>query len=210
MRRRNLYFLIVCFILSMSLSSNSLLAAAYYQNKVIKIVIGNEPGGGYDRIARLLAKHLPKYIPGKPTIIAENMPGAGGIIAANYLYNIAKPDGLTIGTFNKGMPFAQLLSADGVKFDIRKYAWIGSAATEGTALVLRTDLPYKTFDDLRKAKDPIYLGSPAITGVGYQVPTLLKEFVGLNLKLVNYSSSSAVMLAVERKEVDGIAGSYNS
>ena len=80
---------------------HSPLAAPYYENKVIKLIVGLEPGGGYDRISRLLAKHLPKCIPGKPTILVENMPGGNSMIAANQLYNLAKPDGLTIGTFNR-------------------------------------------------------------------------------------------------------------
>lgn len=210
MRKQNLCSIFASLIILFSVPLDVIAAAPYYEGKMITIIVGVGPGGGYDRIARLLAKHLPKYIPGKPTIIVSNMPGAGGIIAANYLYNIAKPNGLTIGTFNKGLPFAQLLKADGVRYDIKKYAWIGSAATEGTALILRTDIPYKTFNDLMKAKEPIYMGSPDVTGVGYQIPTLLKEFAGLNLKIAVYDSSASVMLAVERREVDGIAGSYSS
>src|SRR5574340_289513 len=97
--------------------------APYYQGKVMRIIVGFTPGGGYDRMARLLAKHLPKYIPGKPSIIVENMGGASSIIAANYLYNIAKPDGLTIGIFNRALPHAQVLKMEGIKFDVRKYAW---------------------------------------------------------------------------------------
>ena len=89
--------------------------APYYKDKVITIVVGYGPGGGYDKMARLLAKHLPNHIPGKPTLLVENMPGADSIIAANHLYKVAKPDGFTIGTFNRGLVYAQLLNAQGVK-----------------------------------------------------------------------------------------------
>jgi tripartite-type tricarboxylate transporter receptor subunit TctC len=187
-------------------------AAPYYEGKVIKIVVGYKPGGGYDRMARLVAKHLPKHLPGKPAIIIENMEGASSIIAANYLFNIAKPDGLTIGTFNRAIPFAQLTKQAGVKFDVLKYVWIGSTSVESTVLAVRTDLPFKTVDDILKAKSPIILGSTGPTEISSQFPTMLKEYAGPNMavKLIIYPSSADVMLAIERKEVDGRAGSYSS
>ena len=185
-------------------------AAPFYEGKVIRIIVGHEVGGGYDRITRLLAKHLPKYLPGKPAVIVESMPGAQSMIAANYLYNIAKPDGLTIGTFDRGLPFAQLLKMDGVKFDLPKFAWIGSAASETMILALRNDLPYKNIDDLRKAQEPIILAGVGSGASDTQYPTLLKEFAGFNFKMINYPSSAASILAIERKEVDGRAGSYSS
>jgi tripartite-type tricarboxylate transporter receptor subunit TctC len=185
-------------------------AAPYYAGKVIKIVVGNKPGGGYDRMARLVSKHLPKHIPGKPSIVIENMEGAGGIIAANYVYNIAKPDGLTMGTFNAAIPFAQLTKQAGVKFDVLKFAWVGSAAVEGTVFTLRTDLPYKTVDDLMKVKAPLIIGATGITDVSGVFSIMLKEYVGLNIKMIYYISSADVMLAIERKEVDGRAGSYSA
>lgn len=186
-------------------------AAPYFQNKVIRIIVGFAVGGGNDRMARIMAKHLPKYIPGKPTIIIENMTGATGMIAANYVYNIAKPDGLTIGAFDRGIPFAQLLNVDGAKFDIKKYSWIGSTAIEPTVLTLRTDLPYKNFDDLKKAKSTIYLAGIGSGGTDVQFPLLLKEYLGLNnIKIVSYPSSADGMLAITRKEVEGKAGAYTT
>src|SRR3972149_1003688 len=104
--------------------------SAPYAGKTITIVVGYKPGGGYDATARLLARHLPKHIPGSPTIIVQNMPGANSIIGANHVYAVAQPDGLTLGTFNRNLPIAQLLSVRGVKFDMTKFAWIGSASRE--------------------------------------------------------------------------------
>jgi tripartite-type tricarboxylate transporter receptor subunit TctC len=188
-----------------------LLAAPYYEGKRITIIVGFGPGGGNDRMARLLAKHLPKYIPGKPIIIVENMEGAGSIVAANHIYNIVKPDGLTIAALNKALPFAQLLKAEGVKFDLAKFAWVGSASTEPTVLALRSDLPYKTFGDLLNAKSEIILGDTSPIENSYQFANLLKDYVGLKVKIVIYSNSSAdVVIAIESKEVDGRAGSYSS
>ena len=190
------------------------LAAAAQPNfagKTITIIVGYKPGGGYDGTARMLARHLPKHIPGKPTVIVQNMPGGNSIIGANHMYNVAKPDGLTIGTFNRNLPIAQLTGVQGVKFDITKFAWIGSAANETTILAIRDDLPYKTFEELRKAKEPVVIGSTGPGANTYDFPLLLKDMLGLNFKIVSgYSSSADIMLAVERKEVDGRAGSYSS
>ncbi|MBI4632494.1 MAG: hypothetical protein HY742_01185 [Deltaproteobacteria bacterium] len=200
----------VLLFLSLLVCPGSVSAAPYYEGKIITIVVGYGPGGGYDRIARIVAKHLPKHIPGKPTILVQNMPGADSMIAANYLYNIAKPDGFTIGAFNRGLVFAQLLKADGVKFDLTKYAWIGSAAIESSVLVLRTDLPYKTIDDVAKTKSTIMLGCTGPADSSGQFPLFQKELLGYNFKFVTYPSSADIMLAVERKEVDGRGATYSS
>jgi len=190
-----------------------LLAAAQpnFAGKTITIIVGYKPGGGYDSTARMLARRLPQHLPGKPTVIVQNMPGGNSIIAANHMYNVAKPDGLTIGTFNRNLPIAQLTGVQGVKFDITRFAWIGSAANETTILAIREDLPYKTFDELRKAKEPVVIGSTGPGANTYDFPLLLKDMLGINFKIVSgYSSSADIMLAVERKEVDGRAGSYSS
>lgn len=186
-------------------------AAPYYEGKVMTIMVGFSPGGGYDRLSRLLAKHLPRFIPGKPVVLVQNVPGAGSMIAANQLYNLTKPDGLTIGTFNRGLPFAQLLKADGVKFDLRKYSWVGSAAVETTTLALRADLPFKTANEVIKAKETVMIGSAGGAGdSNTQFILLLKEFLGANMKIINYPASAEVMLAMERKEVDGRGASFSS
>src|SRR5882762_4550770 len=182
-----------------------------FSGRTITILVGYKPGGGYDATARMIARHLPQHLAGKPTVIVQNMPGGNSIIAANHMYNVAKPDGLTIGTFNRNLPIAQLTSVEGVKFDMRRFAWIGSAANETTILAIRADLPYKTFEELRKAKEPVVIGSTGPGANTHDFPLLLKDLLGVNLKIVSgYSSSADIMLAVERKEVDGRAGSFTS
>ena len=210
MNKRSLLFVATVLAVSIVLSSAEVTAAPYYEGKTMKIIVGFTPGGGYDRMARLLAKHLPKHIPGNPTIIVENMGGASSIIAANHIYNAAKPDGLTIGTLNRAIPFAQLIKLEAVKFDVTKYAWVGSSAVEGSVFTIRAELPYKTVDDLRKAKEPLAMGSSGAGTSDYQFALINKEFLGLNLKMITYPSSAECMLAVERKEVDGRAGSFSS
>jgi tripartite-type tricarboxylate transporter receptor subunit TctC len=182
-----------------------------YEGKTISIVVGFKAGGGYDRTARILARHLPKYLPGKPNVIVQNMPGANSITAANHVYAVAKPDGLTIGTFNRNLVLAQLTNVPGVKYDMTKFAWIGSAASETTVLAIRSDLSVKSFDELRKSGKPIVIGATGPGANTYDFPLLLKEFLGVNFKIVSgYSSSADIMLAIERKEVDARAGSYSS
>jgi len=185
--------------------------SAPYEGKTITIVVGFKAGGGYDRTARILARHLPKYLPGKPNVIVQNMPGANSITAANHVYAVAKPDGLTIGTFNRNLVLAQLTNVPGVKYDMTKFAWIGSAASETTVLAIRSDLPFKSFDELRKSGKPLVIGATGPGANTYDFPLLLKEFLGVNFKIVSgYSSSADIMLAIERKEVDARAGSYSS
>jgi len=206
MKRRQLL------VAAIGLAAASPLALAQsFAGKTVTIIVGYKPGGGYDATARLLARHLPKHIPGGPTVIVQNMPGANSVIAANHMYNVAKADGLTIGTFNRNLPIAQLTRVEGVKFDMNKFAWIGSAANESTILAIRSDLPYMTFEELRHAKEPVVIGSTGPGANTHDFPLLLKDLVGLNFKIVSgYSSSADIMLAVERKEVDGRAGSYTS
>ena len=211
MKRNTLSLLFIFLVFCVSISPKELQAAPYYEGKVIKLVVAFPPGGGYDRMARILVKSLPKYIPGKPTIIIENMPGASGMIGANYIYSIAKPDGLTIGSINRVTPSAQLLKLEGAKFDMLKYSWIGSAAVETSVLALRTDLPYKTFEDLKKAKDPIIIGATGPGDITYNFSTLIKQFLGLNLQIVaGYVATADILLATERKEVEGYASAYSS
>ena len=185
--------------------------SASFEGKTITIVVGFKAGGGYDRVARVLARHIPKYLPGTPNVIVQNMPGANSITAANHVYAVAKPDGLTIGTFNRNLILAQLTNVRGVKFDQTKFAWIGSAASESTILAVRSDLPYQTFDELKKSGKTLIIGATGPGANTYDFPLLLKEFLGVDLKIVSgYSSSSDIMLAIERKEVDARAGSYTS
>jgi tripartite-type tricarboxylate transporter receptor subunit TctC len=185
--------------------------AQYYAGKTLTIVVGYKTGGGYDNTARLLARHLPKHIPGRPTVIVQNMPGANSVIAANYLYGVVKPDGLSVGTFNRNLPIAQLTGVQGVKYDMTKFAWVGSAASETTVLAIRADLPYRSFDELRRSGAQLVIGATGPGASTYDFPLLLKELLGVNIKLVaGYSSSHDIMLAIERKEVDGRAGSYSS
>lgn len=179
--------------------------------KTVTVLVGYAPGGGYDRIARMVARFLPKYLPGSPTAIVQNMPGANSIVAANHLYTAVKPDALTMGLFNRNLVVGQLVKVEGMRFDMRRFAWIGSMASETTVLAIRADLPYRQAADLRRADPAVVVGATGPGANTYDFPLLLKAFAGFNLRIISgYPSSSDIMLAIERREVDARAGSYSS
>ena len=183
----------------------------YYKGKAMSIIVPHGPGGGYDRMARIVAKHIGKHIPGNPSAVVENMGGGGTIIGTNHLYNTAKPDGLTIGIINKGTVFAQTLGVKQARFDMRKFQWLGSTAVETNVLCILKELPYNTFDELKKAKKQVVIGSVNLSSTAGQFMAFAKEFLKLdNVKVVYYPASGDVFLAVERKEVDGAAIIYSS
>lgn len=182
-----------------------------YSGKTVSVTVGYAPGGGYDRMARLVARYLPKYLPGNPTVIVQNLPGANSIIAANHLYNVAKPDGLTVGLFNRNLVLGQLVKVEGVRYDMSKFAWIGSTSSETTVLAIRSDLPHRTIADFQRAEPALIIGATGPGANTFDFPLLLRAFLKFNLRIISgYPSSSDIMLAVERKEVDGRAGSYSS
>ena len=129
-------------------------AQEYYKGKSIRLLIGTSAGGAMDDWGRFLAPHLSRNIPGTPDIVVQNMAGAGTIIAANYVYSVAKPDGLTLGLVNPAIYIDQLLGAKEVKFDWPKFSWIGSPEKIDQVLFIRTDTPYKTLEDMRNAAEP--------------------------------------------------------
>jgi len=196
------------FVLATLLAAPQLQAAPYYQGKRITFVVGFAPGGAYDRNTRLLVKYLPKYIPGKPTLIVENMPGGSSMIAANHVFNVARPDGLTIGSINQGLQIAQLMKVREMTFDLRKFAWIGSTGSDTNIFCIRTELPYKTFDEFRKVKKETFVSSGGPMTNSYQFVILAKEYAKLNLQIITYTNMADALLAIERKETDGTAGTY--
>ncbi len=175
----------------------------FYQGKTIRIIDGSEgPGGTGDLRLKTLMPFLQKHIPGNPDVIVQNMPGAGHIIAANYVYNIAKPDGLTLAGTLSTLYIDQLVGQPEVKYDWAKFSWIGNAGKSPQMMYMRADTPYKTIEDVRNAKEPPKCGSTGISNSAYVVPKLLEETVGAKFNVVlGYQGGSAIDLAVERGEV---------
>jgi tripartite-type tricarboxylate transporter receptor subunit TctC len=174
----------------------------FYDGKTVTLLIGAK-SGSLEIAAQIVAHHLGKYLPGKPAVILQHMPGAAHLLATNNVFNVAKPDGLTILAANPNVAIAQLSQIEQVRFDVRKFHWLGSSGADGVALSIRPDLPYKTFDELRKADRELVAGTTGPGSNAHDFPLLLKEFAGLKVKLVSgYPSNSDVLLAIERKEVD--------
>jgi tripartite-type tricarboxylate transporter receptor subunit TctC len=194
-------FLAVCLVLG---SANRLLAQTdFYSGKQIRVIVGFTTGGFYDRWARVLARYMPKYIPGNPSFVVQNMPGAGSLVATNYVYSVAKPDGLTIGFPSAAIYLDQLVGRAEVKFDIRKFAWIGSPVTEPMILYMRADTPYKTIADVKNAKEPPKCGSTGTSSSDFILARTLEDTLPpLKINTVlGYPGGSEIDIAVEKGEV---------
>jgi tripartite-type tricarboxylate transporter receptor subunit TctC len=176
--------------------------ANFYEGKTVTVMIGAK-SGSLEIASQVVAHHLGKYIPGKPTVIVQHVPGAAHLLATNNVFNISKPDGLTILAANPNVAIAQLSKVEQVRFDVRKFQWLGSSGADGVMFSVRSDLPYKSVEDLKKADKELVAGTTGPGSNAHDFPLLLKEFAGLKLKLVSgYPANSDVLLAVERKEVD--------
>lgn len=181
----------------------------FYKGKTITIVTSTGPGGVYDLVARLTARHMGKYLAGAPTMVVNNMPGAGNMLAANYMYEIAPKDGTTIAVFNNAVPLNQVLDGRGVRFDASKFNWIGSTGGRNEAVFALRSAGVLTLDDLRQRE--LVVGS---TGPGSSIaiyPTVMRNMLGAKFRIVNgYKSSTEVFLAMERGEVNARSGSLAS
>ena len=182
--------------------------ADFYRGKQVNLVVGYGPGGGYDVYGRLIARHLGRYIPGNPAVIVQNMPGAGSLRAVNYLGNAAPRDGTVIATFARDMPLIGILGNPNARFDARKLTWLGSSSSYGNdayLLFTRTDAQVKSIADARRPGGaPLVLGGTGEGASGNDVSSVLRDALGLNLKLIaGYPDSNALFLAVDRKELDG-------
>lgn len=183
--------------------------ADFYKDKQLKVVVGYGTGGGYDVYARQLARHLGRYLPGEPAVIVQNMPGAGSLRAANFIYSTAPKDGTVIGTFSRNMPLMGIIGKnDNVQYDARKFTWLGSSssyANDAYMMFVRADSPFRSIEDLRKKGGPtLVLGGTAEGATGNDIPVILRDALGLNLKLITgYPDGNAIFLAVDRGEVQG-------
>jgi tripartite-type tricarboxylate transporter receptor subunit TctC len=176
--------------------------APFYQGKTITFLVGSGAGTAYDIYARLLAGYIGKYLPGNPSVIVQNMPAAGGLVAANYVYGVAKPDGLTIASINPAHYFNQLQGNKEAKFDWPKFSWIASMDKSEHMLYMRSDAPYKTMQDIRKATEPPKCGATGTGTSGHYIPRMLEETLGTKFAIVTgYAGGNEIDLATERNEV---------
>lgn len=176
--------------------------ADFYRGKTLSLVVSTTTGTSYDLMGRLLARYLPKYIPGAPAIVVQNMPGAGGIVAANYMYNVALKDGTVLAGMQDTVPFEPLLGTKEAVFDPNKFNWLGSPSEETCVLIVRAGVPVDSLKDLESHE--ITVGTSSTTSNPAFYARLLNQVLGAKLKLIlGYPSENAVFLAMEGGEVDG-------
>lgn len=181
----------------------------YYQGKTITLIVPTKAGGGYDTYARLLARHMEKYLPGS-TIIVKNVPGAGHIIGCNEIYN-AKPDGLTFGTLNSGLITGQISGMEGIKFDLTKMSWLGSMNSEARVFVMSSGSPFKTIEDVIKSDKKVLMASAGIGTSSHTDNLMLARILGIkNFKLITGYSGNEANIAMMRGEVHGQASNLSS
>jgi len=174
----------------------------FYQGKTITIVVGTKAGDVYDLYPRMLAPYLTKHIAGNPNVIIQNVAGAASLIAANQVYSVSKPDGLTLGAIYPALYFEQLVKRPEVKFDWTKFNWIGSTVTSNQLMYMRADTPYKSIEDIHRASTPPKCGATGVTSTGYYLPKLLDEAIGTKFDIVSgYQAGQDIDLAVERGEI---------
>jgi tripartite-type tricarboxylate transporter receptor subunit TctC len=179
----------------------------FYRGKVIRFVVGFSPGGGFDTFARTVSRHMGKYVPGNPSVVVENMTGAGSLIAANHVYNVAKPDGLTIGAFNGNQILAQLVGGQGIAFDARKMEWMGAPGYNHDLCLLSRKTGVANAEQWLASKTVFKLAGSAPGATTDDVAKVLKEAIGFPLRLIaGYKGTADMRVAVESGEVDGMCG----
>ena len=183
--------------------------ADFYKGKTLRVIVASSAGGGYDAYSRVLADHIVRFLPGSPSAVVQNMPGAGGLRAANFLYVRAPKDGTVFGHVQRTAPFHAIMGRPGAAFDPNKFNWIGSLNNEVTICVVRKGSKAKTFEDLKTTVT--HMGGSGIASDSETVPTFLNNMLGFKFKVISgYPGSTETALAVERKELDGMCGSYSS
>jgi tripartite-type tricarboxylate transporter receptor subunit TctC len=184
-------------------------AQEFYKGKTITLIVGNAPGGGYDHYARLLARHMGRYIPSEPAIVVKNMPGAGGMVMSNAMYSQVPRDGLTFGMMSRPNPIEPVIGNPAAKFKSEEFTWIGTSSTyqeDAYCLVVRADAPFQTIEDVQKPGRPLLLGGLAAGGSDTDITLIAREVFKLNTQLVRgYGGSAALNIAIQRGEVEGRA-----
>lgn len=184
--------------------SSSALAQDFYKGKTIELIVASPPGGGYDQYARTVARHMGRFIPGEPSFVVQNMPGASSIRAANFLYNVARKDGTVMGVLFREVALVPLLEPGNVnpQFKATAFNWIGSPQQELGLLIINSKSPAQTLEDLKKVQ--INVSSTGPGSAPFVFPRVLNELLGTKFKIVEgYPGSQEALLAVEQGEVDG-------
>jgi tripartite-type tricarboxylate transporter receptor subunit TctC len=201
---RNLIRTALLLAISAALAAPAKAAAPFYEGKSIRVIVGFSAGGGFDTYSRVIGRHMGRHIPGNPSLVVENMPGAASLVAANHVYNVAKPDGLTMLNFHGNQVINQVIGKPGIEFDARKFEYIGIPTQDNVACAFYKASGITTFDNLRNAKTPVKLGGVAPGDTTYNTAKLLIAALKLPIQLVaGYKGTAEVRLAAEAGEVAG-------
>ncbi|HWH78766.1 MAG TPA: hypothetical protein VNT76_15400, partial [Candidatus Binatus sp.] len=198
--------------LSLPLTNNrSAGAQDFYKDKTIRFIVGQAAGGGYDTYTRVVARYMGKYIAGNPAIVVDNMTGAGSLVAANYLYNNAKADGLTVANWNSAFVLNQALGDSNIHFDARKFGWIGAPSKGVPVCAIMGFAGLKTFDEILKSNKPIRMGGTAPGSHSIDLPLMFNKMLGAKFQVVSgYPGTAPIHLALQRREVDGHCTNWDS
>lgn len=198
------FYSVIAAVLLVTFFNTVYAAQPAFEGKTMRIVVGFSAGGGFDTYSRAIARHVSKHIPGHPAIIVENMAGAASIVAANHLYRIAKPDGLTIGNFHGFQILNQVLGAPGIEFDARKFEWLGVPVQDTGACALTKASGVANLDQWKAAKQPVKLGGVGPGDATYGMARVLKEVLGLPVQPIpGYKGTAEIRLAAESGEIAG-------
>jgi tripartite-type tricarboxylate transporter receptor subunit TctC len=211
---------LACIVLALSLSACTRTdaganagqpAGEFYRGKTVSIIVGSGAGGGFDTTARLVARHIGRHIPGTPTVIVVNMPGGGGLVAANHVFSAAPKDGTVIGLFHEAQMMNQLTGGEGVAFDLRHFNWLGSSYDDPNVCIVRTDAPVSAFKEMIGRGAPIAVGGTGPGSNTYDAPRVLAAATGASLKAVSgYPTTNDVRIGVERGEIQGMCLGWES
>lgn len=211
---RKALFGIFLFALALSflaVSGTAAKAENFYAGKVLRFIVGYSAGGGYDTYTRTIARHMPKHIPGNPEVVVENMTGAGSLIAANYIYNKAEPDGLTIGVWNSGLNLQQALGARGVQFEGNKFGWVGAPVAGMPTCAIMAVTGFKTLEDVMSSKKPVKMGATRAGSTTDDLPKILNVTLGTKFEVISgFRGTSRIRLAMQKNEVDGACWGWES
>lgn len=186
-------------------------ADAFYAGKTLTIVVGSGAGGGFDTTARLVSRHIGRHIPGAPTVIVQNMPGGGGLVAANHVFSAAVKDGTVIGLFHEAQMMNQLTGGEGVQFDLREFNWLGSSYVDPNVCIVRTDANINDFRQLIASGSSIAVGGTGPGSNTYDAPRVLAAATGAHIKAVaGYPTTNDVRIGVERGEIQGMCLGWES
>ena len=186
-------------------------AQDFYKEKFIRFIVGQAAGGGYDTYTRTIARHMIKHIPGHPAVTVENMTGAGSLVAANYLYNNTKPDGLTIGNWNSALVLNQALGDPNVKFNARNFGWIGAPTKSVPVCLIMGFTGLKSFDEILKSGRTIKMGGTGPGSHSLDLPLMLNRMTGAKFAVVSgYQGTAQIRLALQRREVEGLCTNWDS